>query len=94
MANYRLASNAKADLTRIWLYGVEQWGLDTADAYYTAFFDHFEQLAAQPLLYPTSDIRGGYRRSVCGKDSVFYRIEGETVEIMAIIGHQDVGEWL
>lgn len=94
MANYRIAPNAKADLTRIWLYGLEQWGMDAVDAYYAAFFDHFEQLAAQPFLYPASEIREGYRRSVCGSDSVYYRIDGETVEIMAIIGQQDVDEWL
>jgi toxin ParE1/3/4 len=31
---------------------------------------------------------------VCGVDSIYYRIEGETVEIMAIIGRQDLEEWL
>jgi len=94
MAKYRVAPNAEADLTRLWFYGLEHWGMGAADAYYTAFFDHFEQLAEQPLLYPASDIREGYRRSVCGSDSVYYRIDGETVEIMAIIGQQDVEEWL
>jgi len=94
MANYRLSPNAKADLTRLWLYGLEQWGVEAADAYYVAFFDHFEQLAEQPFLYPASDILEGYRRSVCGKDSVFYRIGTETIEIMAIIGQQDTKAWL
>jgi toxin ParE1/3/4 len=46
-------------------------------------------------LYPAvDDISEGYRRSVCGVDSIYYRIEGETVEIMAIIGRQDLEEWL
>ena len=43
MGNYRLAPEAKADLERIWTYGLEHWGLEAADKYYTAFFDHFEQ---------------------------------------------------
>ncbi len=94
MANYKVSPNAKADLERIWFFGLEQWGLAAADTYYAAFFDHFEQLAEQPLLYPTADIREGYRRSVCGSDSVYYRINGETVEIMAIIGQQDTQKWL
>ena len=89
MANYRVSPNAESDLERIWLYGLERWDLEAADAYYAAFFDRFEQLAEQPFLYPTSEIREGYRRSVCGTDSVYYRIDGETVEIMAIIGQQD-----
>ena len=94
MGNYRLREEAEADLERIWFYGLEHWGLEAADTYYAAFFDHFEQLAEQPLLYPASDIRTGYRRSVCGSESVFYRLEGETVEIMAVIGQQDAGKWL
>ena len=57
--------------------------------------ERFDKLAEQPLLYPTvDDIREGYRRSVCGTDSIYYRIEGQTVEIMAVIGQQDVDEWL
>ena len=55
------------------------------------FFDRFEQLAEQPLLYQAvDDIREGYRRSVCGVDSIYYRINRNTVEIMAIIGPQDI----
>ena len=92
--NYRLREEAETDLERIWFYGLEHWGLEAADAYYAAFFDHFEQLAEQPLLYPASDFHEGYRRSVCGSDSVFYRIDGETVETMTIIGQQNLDEWL
>lgn len=95
MARYRLSGNAEADLYRIWLFGNKQWGPEQADSYFDSFIQHFEQLAENPLLHPAVDhIRPGYRRSVCGSDSVYYRVEGQTVEIMAIIGHQDVDEWL
>ena len=95
MGNYRLTPNAKADLWRIYNRGLQQWGEARADAYYHDFFDRFEQLAEQPYLYQAvDDIREGYRRSVCGVDSIYYRVDGETVEIMAIIGQQDLGEWL
>ena len=65
-----------------------------ADEYYATFFDHFEQLAEQPHLHPADNIREGYRRSVCGSESVYYRIVDEVVEIMAIIGRQDADDWL
>ncbi|MCP5443660.1 MAG: type II toxin-antitoxin system RelE/ParE family toxin [Chromatiaceae bacterium] len=69
--------------------------LTQADKYLDAFFDRFEQIAQQPLLYQTvDDIREGYRRSVCGVDSIYYRIDGKAVEIMAIIGQQDLYDWL
>jgi len=95
MGTYRLTENAKEDLRRIYRRGLREYGEAQADQYYNALFDRFEQIAEQPFLYPAvDDIREGYRRSVCGADSIYYRVEGETVEIMAIIGRQDLEEWL
>jgi len=51
MGNYRLSENAKADLTRIYRRGLREYGEAQADKYYKNFFERFEQLAAQPLLY-------------------------------------------
>ena len=74
-----------------WNGGVSRLQTDTMQR----FFRHFEQLAAQPLLYPAVDgIRDGYRRSLCGRDSVYYRVKADTIEIMAIIGRQDLEKWL
>jgi toxin ParE1/3/4 len=95
MASYRLSPNAKDDLERIWFYGFEHWGVTEADRYIEAFYQRFAELAEQPLLYrAVDDIREGYRRSVCGRDSIYYRIDGEDVEIMAVIGQQELDEWL
>ena len=95
MANYRISEDAKADLNRIYQRGVREYGEVLADQYYDAFFERFEQLVEQPNLYQAvDDIREGYRRSVCGVDSIYYRIEGDTVEIMCILGQQDVDEWI
>ena len=77
MGNYRLSENAKADLTRIYRRGLREYGEAQADEYYQAFFERFEQLAEKPLLYQAvDDILPGYRRSVCGSDSIYYRIDG------------------
>ncbi len=96
MGGYRLSQNVKLDLQRIYMQGLRLYGEVQADKYFNDFFDRFEQLAEQPLLYPTVDeIRPGYRRSVCGVDSIYYRIaSGNRVEIMAIIGQQDTSDWL
>ena len=95
MGNYKLSEDAKADLIRIHQRGVREHGETQADKYYAAFFDRFEQLAEQPYLYQAVDyIREGYRRSVCGVDSIYYRIAGDTVEIMNILGRQDTDEAL
>ena len=95
MAIYRISEDAKADLRRIYRRGIREYGEALADQYYDAFFDRFEELAEQPYLYQTVDeIREGYRRSVCGVDSIYYRVECGIVEIMAILGQQDVDEWI
>ena len=82
-------------MRRIYRHGVREYGDALADQYYDAFFDRFEELAEQPYLYQAVDeIREGYRRSVCGVDSIYYRVEDDTVEIMAILGQQDLDDWI
>lgn len=77
------------------IMAIKKWGETQADKYYNDLFDHFEQLAKQPYLYqPVDFIRKGYRRSVCGVVSIYYRIEDNTVEIMNILGNQDTNEVL
>lgn len=91
MATYRLSSDAENDLYHIWLYGAKKCGLDQADRYYQAFFHQFDIIAKDPFLFPLIDcIKKGYRRGVSVVDSIYYRINGVIIEIMAIVGRQDV----
>jgi toxin ParE1/3/4 len=93
MGNYKLSPDAEDDLHRIWLYGLREHGETQADKYYSDFIERFEKIAEQPYMYQAVDfIREGYRRSVCGVDSIYYRVEGDTVEIMNILGRQDTNE--
>jgi len=41
MANYRLTLEAESDLNRIWLRGLEEFGVEQADKYYNALLDRF-----------------------------------------------------
>ena len=90
MANYRLSQEAEDDLYRIWLYGLETFGQRQADSYYDAFFDRFEAIANNPYQYPEADERPSYRKSVCGVDTIYYRIESDVVMIIRILGRQDI----
>jgi toxin ParE1/3/4 len=95
MGNYKLTQDAQADLIRIHQHGVRVHGEAQADDYYFAFFARFEQIAEQPFLYQSCDnIRKGYRKSICGVDTIYFRVEGDTVEIMNILGRQDRDKWL
>lgn len=95
MASYRITEDAKADLERIYRRGLREYGEARADQYFDALFERFEELAAQLCMYQTvDDVRPGYRRSVCGVDSIYYRAVDGTVEIMRILGQQDIDAWL
>ncbi len=91
MANYKLSQEARDDLIRIHHYGVEKFGERQADKYFNAFFDCFEIIAANPFAFQSVDfIKQGYRRCPCGVDSIYYRVSDGLVEIMAIMGRQDL----
>jgi len=91
MAKYRLSNAAKEDLIRIHQFGVEKFGIIQADKYFDSFFDYFEIIAQRPFSFESVDyIRKGYRRCPCGSDTIYYRINENTVEIMAIVGMQDL----
>ena len=95
MRSYRLTPDAEEDLWRIYQWGFREYGETAADEYYSAFFDRFEQLAEQPYLYQAvTHVREDYRASVCGVDTIYYRIVGDTVEIMNVLGRQNRDEWL
>ena len=95
MAYYRLSNAAIEDLIRIHHYGVGRFGVIQADKYFNAFFDYFEMIAERPYSFESVDyIRKGYRRCPCGSDTIYFRITDNVVEIMAIIGMQDLNNLL
>ena len=73
MFSYKLNIQAEEDITRIFEYGLGRFGLSQAVAYYEKLFDCFEKITY----------------CVCGVDTIFYKINGHVVEIMAIIGRQN-----
>jgi len=91
MAKYRLSNEAKEDLIRIHHYGVEKFGMDKADKYFDSFFLYFDIIAQRPYSFEAVDyLKKGYRRCVCGSDSIYFKVNEDTVEIMAIVGRQDL----
>jgi len=90
MANYRLTNTAKEDLKRIYTYGVYKFGEAQAERYFNSFFQYFETIAERPFSFEAADyIKTGYRRCVCGADSIYFRIKDDQVEIVTIVGRQD-----
>lgn len=95
MANYKLTEYAKEDLRRIYRYGVINYGEKQAELYFDELVERFGQIAENPYMYQSVNyIREGYRRSVCGVENIFYRIVDGTVEIVSILGRQDIDNLL
>jgi len=91
MAKYRLSNEAKADLINIHQYGIIKFGVVQADKYFYSFYDCFEMIAQRPYSFESVDfIKKGYRRCVCGSDSIYFMINNNLVEIMAIVGKQNL----
>lgn len=91
MAKYRLSNTAVDDLIRIYQYGLTIFGEKQADEYYNSFFDQFDALASRPYSFDAVDyIKSGYRRCPCGVDTIYFRIVDDEVEIMTIVGMQDL----
>ncbi|HRA73207.1 MAG TPA: type II toxin-antitoxin system RelE/ParE family toxin [Flavobacterium sp.] len=90
MFSYKLNIQAEEDLTRIFEYGMGRFGLLQANKYYDMLFDCFSKIASNPYLFPEAiRFRQGYRYCVCGVDTIFYKINVDAIEIMAIIGRQN-----
>ncbi|WP_026955646.1 type II toxin-antitoxin system RelE/ParE family toxin [Algoriphagus vanfongensis] len=93
MASYRLSEEAKDDLIRIHCFGTENFGINQADKYFEGFFSCFDRIAENPFLYESVDyIKESYRRCVCQADSIYFKINHDTVEIMANVGRQDLSQ--
>jgi toxin ParE1/3/4 len=95
MANYRLSEEAKKDLIRIHQYGLAKFGMDQAEHYFYSFFEYFDLIAQQPFSFESVDyIKKGFRSCVFGVDSIYFKINKNVVEIMAIVGRQDLNQKL
>jgi len=91
MTKYKLSNLAREDLIRIHHYGVKKFGMAQADKYFNTIFEYFNIIAQQPFSFESVDfIKVGYRRCVCGSDSIYYKVNNDSIEIMTIIGRQDI----
>ena len=91
MTKYRLSNDAKDDLMRIHRYGIKKFGVQQADKYFETFFEYFDIIAKSPYSFESVEyIKKGYRRCVRGSDSIYFRINNDMVDIMAIVGKQDL----
>ena len=91
MDSYKLNKEAEKDLIRIHQFEVKKFGIAQADKYFEAFCENFDIIAQRPFSFESVDfIKTGYRRCVSGSDSFYFKVNNDTVEILTIIGQQDM----
>lgn len=94
MARYSISLAAQDDMQEIYNYGFERYGEKQADEFHDSLFASFDLIASNPSAFsPVDHIRPGYRRYVhrkgASRTSIYYRLSGEIVEIMRLIGRQN-----
>ncbi|NEN25615.1 type II toxin-antitoxin system RelE/ParE family toxin [Cryomorpha ignava] len=91
MRKYKISNDAEADLIRIHQFGIRRFGMAQADEYFSTFLEYFDLIAQRPLSLKSVDfISEGVRCYTCGSDSIYYTFSGDMVEILAIVGKQDL----
>ena len=88
MSTYRLTPAARRDLSRIWDYSEERWGLQQAEVYLRDLQTCLERLADDPRRgHPRDEVRPGYRSRAVGSHVVFYVISDGGVDVIRVL-HQ------
>ena len=91
MTRCRLSNAAKEDLIRIYHFGILRFGETQADLSFEEFFRLFEKIDDNHYSYESvNHIKESYRKCPCGSDTIYFRISYGCIEIMAIIGKQDL----
>ncbi len=86
-----MSNTAKEDLIRIHQFGTKQFGIKQADKYFEAFFDYFDIISNNPFSFESvNHIRKGYRKCPCGSDTIYFKVQKDTIKIMAIVGKQEI----
>ena len=85
-AEYRLAPAAARDLEGIWLYTLEEWGMEQAHRYTDDLVAAFSQLAANPQIGTAcDDIRKGYRRRRVGRHAIYFRVTAYGIAVIRVL---------
>ncbi len=84
---YRLTPAADQDITEIWQYTSETWGISQANKYLDQIEQCLKGLVEQPELGNRRDeIRKGYRSFLCGHHLVFYRENSkQQIEVVRLL---------
>lgn len=87
---------AETDMSNIWHYGAENWGIEQADRYTDGLFALFDLLTDFPeMARERSEFTPAVRIHPSGVHLVIYRTDGQGIEIIRILhAHQNLTAFL
>lgn len=88
MGNYRLSKFAEHDLAEILRYTIKTWGMEQATAYFQLLTLAKTRIVHNPILPGSKsrdDLASGCRAYKIAKHLIFYRVNGDCVEIARIL---------
>lgn len=84
---YELSRAADRDLDDVYIYTFREFGALQADAYFESLEECLGKLAENPSLgIDCSNVRGGYRRFVHQRHTVYYKNRKTGVRVIRILG--------
>ncbi len=90
MEVFRLTKKADADLAGLYRYGIKNFGTERADLYFNSLYARLREIGNDPIRFPITEYKKGYRRSVHAPHTIYYRIiDPNMVEIVRILRGQD-----
>lgn len=90
MIRLTVTPRAESDLTGIWIYTCEEWGVDQADSYLDQLEAGMNQLINHPSLGANyAHVLPGYRRLQVEHHAVFYRVLEPEVLVVRVL-HEDM----
>ncbi len=88
MASYYLSEAAADDLDNIWIYGLNQWGLQQADHYHQKIMELLIFLVEHPDIGMNRHELGDFYQSYpIGSHIVFFRAYKEGIKVIRVL-HQ------
>jgi len=86
MEKVNLHPKARSDLEDIWLYGLNEWGVNQADSYLHDLNKTFLLIAGNPFIArENTEFNPPIRIHPHRSHKIVYRIEGEHVSVVRIL---------
>ena len=88
MSRVVLSPKAKSDLSGIWDYTLEEWGVDQAEKYVRELWgDMQKQAFDHSFSIDIGDVRSGFRKVRSGSHVIFFKLLDDGIDVIRIL-HQ------